>query len=443
MPYAPSVAPATFGPESYTAGRSWAGAISNVGDSIAQGMERWQQNDRQDTLTRGQVAALIPQYADKLTNPSDKALIEKFIDHSTDYKKNAYLLGLFTTLKSQDEDRAKQQFVQAQTALLNQQQAAQARAAQQQQEADANLKLGMNAQTNPFIMSNTALARGRAIASDPLYGVASSAHTLGLDPALVERFSTSRYQPNGGPLEPFTMTTTDAKGNPVRTTINKLTGQVIGQGPVIPQGGTPQQQGETALLVEDAKKQVDNAHTFLTDITDNAESARVRASAIKRINALYDSGATSGYGQPLLTQAQALLSRISPMAKARAEKGSLADQQQLDKELNSLRLEMGREYMKGSGAVSNYEQGLVAAATANTSLDPEANRRILNVMGNIADRAVLMDRERQKLDEQGLPSVEIARRIRKMRDSIPVGLEALGGNPADSILDKYGVKPPQ
>lgn len=420
MPYAPAVAPWSASPSDYTAGQSRAQAITNVGNSIAQGMNQWFQNDKQDTQTRAQVAALLPQFADRLTNPEDKTLLEKFINHKSNYKDNGYLLGVFATLKASDEDRAKQQYMQAQTALLQQQQRAQERQLAMQQTADANLKFAEDVGKNPFIYNNQSVARAKAITGDPLYSVANSARTFGLDPALVERFSTSRYTPGASVLEPFTMTTTDAKGNPVHTTINKRTGQIIGQGPVIPQAGTPQMQAETASLVEQAKKEADSANTFLTDVTDSAENARVRASAIKRINALYDAGAQSGFAQGQLTDIQAALSRVG------LGKKGLSNQQQLNKELNTLVMETGRDLMKGGGSVSNYERSLIADSTANPSLDPAANRNILKVLGAIADRAVILDRERQKLDDQGLPQVEIAKRLRKLRDSIPVGIEELG-----------------
>lgn len=425
MPYAPSVAPWSASPSDYTAGQSRAGAITNVGNAISNGLNQWYKNDAQDTQTRAQVAALLPQFADKLTNPEDKDLVESFINHKTDYKKNAYLLGLFATLKSQQDDQIKNQQVQAQTALQQQQVAAAQRMAAHQQflgnvASGAGQYMYRNDPTqNPLVMQAARLyqATGQAPTPDNLLDYSA-------------RMNVPRPS-----IKPFTYTSQGEDGQPIRVTVDEFTGKKIAEGPAVPAAGTPEQQAKAASLIEQAKSQAEDSQKFLTDVADNAENARVRASSIKRINNLYDAGATTGFGQPQLTAIQAALNRVG------LAKGGLGNQQQLNKELSNLVMETGRDLMKGGGAVSNYERSLIQDATANPSLDPQANKQILKVMAAIADRAVIIDKKRQQLDEQGVPPVEIARELRKLRDSIPVGLESLGANPADSILAKYGINP--
>lgn len=114
MPYAPSVAPWSARPSDYTAGQSQAGAISSIGNSISQGMDRWFLNDKLDTQTRAQVAGLLPQAADLLTNPEDKKLVEDFINHKSDYRDNGYLLGVMTTALGQKKQQQAMQLQQAQ-----------------------------------------------------------------------------------------------------------------------------------------------------------------------------------------------------------------------------------------------------------------------------------------------------------------------------------------
>jgi hypothetical protein len=198
---------------------------------------------------------------------------------------------------------------------------------------------------------------------------------------------------------------------------------------------TPEEEGQKAGLVKDAELKATDASRLLGEIGDAAESSRVAAGSLKRISDLYGQGATTGFGQPVLSAAQAALSRMT------GKNVKLATQQQLEKELNNLVMEQGRALMKGGGAVSNYERELIAKSTANPSLDPQANLAILGVMQRVNERNVALDRRRIELDEQGKTGPEIARELRKLRDSMSVGVDAIGGSVSQGILSKYGIKP--
>lgn len=178
-------------------------------------------------------------------------------------------------------------------------------------------------------------------------------------------------------------------------------------------------EGLKAGAVEEAKKTAEDAHKLLGEVSDSAETSRVQSGAIKRITDLYAQGATSGFAQPLLTQAAAALARVT------GKEVKVANQQQLEKEMGNLMLESSRSLMKGGGSVSNFERELVMKATANQSLTPQANMQILGVLGKIGERNQALEKERIRLDELGVPSAQIAKELRQMRDTMPVGVENL------------------
>jgi len=226
MPYNPQVTPWSPQPSDYTAGQSTANGIMNAGNALVAGMKQWYENDKQDTMTRSQVAALLPQFADKLANPEDKTLVEKFVNHKTNYKDNGYLLGLFSTLKTQQEDQAKQQYLQTQTALLQQQQQAQARSAQLQQFL-GGVAAGKIPAANPLISQVAQLyqATGQVPTPDNLMDFAAKSGTR-------------------APLKLGVVYGTDAKGNPTRVSVNENTGEQMGEAsPINRNYLTPEEQG--------------------------------------------------------------------------------------------------------------------------------------------------------------------------------------------------------
>lgn len=182
---------------------------------------------------------------------------------------------------------------------------------------------------------------------------------------------------------------------------------------------TAQAKGKEALATEEAKKTVEDAHKLLNEVGDSAETSRVQSGAISRITDLYNKGATTGFAQPLLTQAASALSRVT------GKQVNIANQQQLEKEMGNLMLETSRSLMKGGGSVSNFERELVLKATANPSLTPQANMQILGVLNQIAQRNLALEKERVRLDDLGVPANQIAKEVRRMRDETPINTDAL------------------
>lgn len=211
---------------------------------------------------------------------------------------------------------------------------------------------------------------------------------------------------------------------------------------VLPQ--TPEQVAAVESAKSDADITAKNSANFLSDITSTAEDSRHTMGTVDRVIDLYGKGATSGFGQPLLTQSKAALNRFGLATNG------LENQQQFENELNNLVLERGKAMMKGGGAVSNYERTMVERASANPNLTPQANMQILGVIKNIGQRNVQLDQLRSQLEDQGLSNVEIAKRLRKARDSMPINVDGLiglsnpsgatSGSPHEDILLKYGVK---
>jgi hypothetical protein len=137
-----------------------------------------------------------------------------------------------------------------------------------------------------------------------------------------------------------------AKGNKAGVIESRLpSGALVAESPstgafsVLPP--SPQQ----AAAIEGAKAEAEmnskNSASFLTGISDAAESARSTIGTVDRVLSLYDQGVQSGFGQPTLTQARAALARLGLGG------GDIGNQQQFEKELNNLVLERGKELMKG------------------------------------------------------------------------------------------------
>lgn len=209
----------------------------------------------------------------------------------------------------------------------------------------------------------------------------------------------------------------------------------------------PRSSSEAAAVAgaeAEAQLSAKDAQTLLTDISERGEAASARLSAINRIRDLYKEGATSGFGQPILTKARAAFARLG------LGNEGLATQQQFEKEINSVNLLLSKEALKGGGSVSNFERELVQNAQANASLDPAANIAIFDALAHIDERNQRLAKMRNDLEDQGLTTVEIAKRIRRERDKSPIpnieALQQIGGGkatvaaPASQITTPSGIK---
>jgi hypothetical protein len=195
---------------------------------------------------------------------------------------------------------------------------------------------------------------------------------------------------------------------------------------------SPEELGRAKAAETEAATATTDASKLLAETTDAAETARHTVGTIDRILSLYDQGVQSGFGQPLLTQGRAAMARFG-VGK------DVGNQQQFEQELGNLALIYRKDLMKGTGQVSDYETKLIEKAFASPALTPEANKQILGVLKKVADRTIKLDELRSKLEDEGKSQVEISKAIRKLRDSIDVGVDGL--KLGDSSLTKPAREP--
>ncbi len=369
MAYNPQISPWSPQPSDYTAGQSWANAITNVGNSVAQGMQQWYQNDKQDSMTRSQVAGLLPQFADKLSNPEDKTLVEKFINHKTNYKDNGYLLGLFSTLKSQQEDQAKQQYLQAQTALLQQQQQAQARAAAHQQFL-GNVASGAgqymyrnNPNNNPLIVqaANLYRATGQVPTPDNLLDFASR---QGQRPA----------------LKLGVIYGTDAKGNPTRTSVDENTGEPIGgASPINKNYLTPEEQGAAEYQKTMATGLAKRYETVTSAVKDHYNTIDTIDATLPL---LISGQAKTGLGQETIDAVKRGFNQVLGTAAF-----DLSSQEFTKRNLADFALSAAQR-MAGQGQISDGERRQLAEVVGKYGFSNEGNVKILQWMKAVEQREI-------------------------------------------------------
>ncbi len=401
MPYAPGITYDTT---------SLANGIAGAGQSLAQGFKEHAINQAKDKEAQGIVSGMLQANPDLLQGADDKTqkLLEKFKLGETGLKDNIFLAGWAATTQRGLE---KKQEMQAQALQLQQaqQQAAQQAAARQFLSRAQQVQAGAGGPLRPDIIKQfTSPMAQDAVTLSKVSGGMPSQEVLA---RMQDTRETNAAKAAGK----------DDKNSPTEITLPS--GAKVAFSPstgafsVLPQ--TPDQLAKAEGAKQEAELSTKGATTLINDVTDSAENARHTVASVDRILALYDQGVASGFGQPTLTQARAAFSRFGLGGDG------LANQQQFEKELNNLVLERGKELMKGSGAVSNYERQAVEKASANSTLVEGANKQILGVMKNIGLRTIKLDELRSKLEEQGMSAVEIGKQIRKARDSIPVGIETI------------------
>jgi hypothetical protein len=231
-------------------------------------------------------------------------------------------------------------------------------------------------------------------------------------------------QKAGKAVEPGTIRSVDEKGNPIDITIDKLTGNVLGGGPVT-QPPRPYRTAQEELDAEMAKTEGSERAKSVSSIIDGVrtqgEAARMTKADIADIKALYDEGATSGFGQAWVTKAASIFGRAGF-----GDSKALATQQALDTALNRFILSQSKVLGQGQGAMSDFERRLFEESSASPNRSQQANLLLLSAMEGISERAEKMDAERLKLEDEGIPREKIAKRLERMRAEIPIpGLREL------------------
>jgi hypothetical protein len=390
-----------------------AGLITGIGQGIAEGIQAYSQNKflARQSIAKFEAAARanpdILKFLDTPNAPPDasSALTKLHKGGAVGVKDAAVLEQFANSYVSQKAEAQKQQAAQMQL-----------QAAQQQLDQQAKLRQIGQFLSNPSgaPYSQQAAAQMQAqLQANPFLQTSAQLQQAGMSPEDAAKLMAAGAKIGNMQKPDKAAVTEQALPSGQKVAFSPSTGAFS----VLPQ--SPEQLGKAEAAKAEAETNAKSASSFLTDITDSAENARHTIGTVDRVLSLYDQGVESGFAQPTLTQARAALARFG------LGKEGVGNQQQFEKELNNLVLERGRELMKGSGAVSNYEREAIAKATANPSLTPEANKQILAVMKNIAQRSVKLDELRSKLEDEGKSNVEISKALRKARDQMPVGLENL------------------
>lgn len=408
--------------------------ISQAGQGIAKGVDQYQRQQEENKKLAAQAKALeqlLPTYGQAAG--IDPAEIDKLLAPSADESVRSRAVRLSTTMEGMIETaKAKQQ------ASENQARAAQAQLAQQE---SARMQQQMAQQQRNQAAMSAALNGGitapdidKVIQDLPAGNRFQGLPTFQPNAADIDQLL-GRYTQAGGQIDPSvaelftrmdaTQARREARGVDGNDVVQKYTAEGVpyllsksrGVFQFAPESSDQKVRGYIAE--QEAKSKIDESSKLLSEVSDSAEIARQKVATIDRISALYSEGAKTGFGQPVLNQASAILQR------AGYAQDGLANQQQLDKELNNMVLTTGRELMKGAGSVSNYERQLIGNASANSNLTPQANLQILNVIKRIGERSVMLDQKRSELEEAGKSRVEIANELRRLRDAMPVGADVL------------------
>lgn len=398
MPYAPNIQYDTT---------SVANGINGATQNVVNGFQQFQMNKAKNAAAQGLITGALsasPELAEGLDEKTLK-LLDKFKSGNTGLNDNLLLAGVFATQQKGLEQKQEMQMRQQQMAALQQQTKLKQQADDQEQADNSALNAAFGGDPEKFLETYT---KGK--------GSIAGLKRLGFD---VDRM----LYPKSTTFDVERVRSTDAKGNPIEISIDKHTGKEVARGPVQRAVLSPEEEGAKAGLVEEAKGKADSANKFLSDISDGAEDARQSSATVDRIFNLYKEGAQTGFAQPTLTKFKSALARFG------LGKEEIGNQQQLEKELGNLVLERGRALMKGGGSVSNYEREAVEKASANASNSIEANMQILGVLQNVAKRNLAIEKKRIDLEDDGLTQVEIAKKLRVFRDSLPINVEPLKALP--------------
>jgi hypothetical protein len=394
MPYAPGISYDTT---------SVANGMAGGLQGLEQGFKEFQMNKAKSTAAAGIVTGLLQSTPELMTGADEKTLklLEKFKAGNTGLNDNVMLAGWAATTQKGLQQKQEMMAQQAQVEALKRQNAMAAQAQAQDAADNAALNTAFGGEPEKFLETYTKNK-----------GSIAGLKKLGFD---VDRM----LYPKPTTFDIERVRSTDTSGNPIEISIDKHTGKEIARGPVQRAVLSPEEEGRKAGLIEEAKSKAEGATKFLSDLSDSAEDARQTSATVERIVSLYKEGAQTGFAQPTLTKIRSALARFG------GGKEEIANQQQLEKELNNLVLERGRVLMKGGGSVSNYEREAVEKASANANLTPESNLQILGVLQAIGKRNLILEKKRLELEDDGLTSVEISKKLRTLRDSLPINVEAL------------------
>ena len=399
------------------AGNIWGNAMANIGKTAGEDIKKYAEVKKQNQAAEGGIKSTLAflEAAQKTPGLSDD--LKKFAN-DTALKLHDPNLSLAerSVISSQSGQQIGQAMQLGQAAMQAQEQQRQIAMRQQMQAKLSGINL---ASTNPYIANNQSIVGSQ---NPAMLAAAQAYGATGDIPSAKDMMDFMGVQAqHHAKAEPISVDL----GGGARAAFSPGTGAFS----VLPQ--TPAQLGAAEAAKKEAELTTTSASTLLDNVSNTAESARSQLGAISRIEDLYKQGVTSGFLQPIVTQARSAFGRFGLGGEG------LANQQQFEQQLNMVKMEFGKEMMKGGGSVSNFERNLITDATANPSLLPEANLKILGVMKQAANRSVKLQELRNSLEDQGKSKVEIAREIERARDKMPlVGIEDLAQYRVQKGADK-------
>jgi len=376
--------------------------IAQAGTDVAAGIRQFQQNDlmRSTDISKFYSTAkedtdLVKFLSDPTKAPPAVAKIYQKLDSTGHISvAEAAQLGSFTDLYT--KNKVEQQTSAARKAQTD---LATAQGLQVgQQTKDLQAKSAQDASDQAAFQKATSGPKEKLIENFFAYGGSvEGAKRLGFD---VDKYLGAS---GVGSMEPYIVDL----GNGVKAIYSPKTG---GFSP-LPQ--TPEQIAAAESAKADAANTSLSSVKELDALSSASDLAQDNLRTLSRIEGLYSQpGVSTGWAQPAITEARAILDRFGVKTEG------LANQQQLEKELNNLVLDRGKEFMKGGGSVSNFERQLISNALANPSLTKEANLAILQVMKLASQRQVALEDLRTQLEQKGMSPTEIAKSLRSAKKQI-------------------------
>lgn len=213
-------------------------------------------------------------------------------------------------------------------------------------------------------------------------------------------------------LDPVSIRSTGPNGEPIEVSIDRMTGRVLGQGPVTqPKYVRPvEEELQIAGGKAGAEAEAKNAAEFVNSIPEAAEAAQANLAQLQQIKNLYAEGASSGFGQNFMNQAGAAAVRLGLVDPEKQ-----ASREELEKLLATSALTTAKDLMKGTGTVSNYERELINKASAEVGKSSKTNMRIVGQAEAVARRIIDQEAERQRLVDEGKNTPQIAEALRRWR----------------------------
>ena len=177
----------------------------------------------------------------------------------------------------------------------------------------------------------------------------------------------------------------------------------------LPSVQTVEEKAREATLVEAGKTRAAGAEKYISDLSTAAAEASDDRYRLQQIRNLYEEGVSTGFTSgDWFVRAQSLgaeLGLIDPKKQAKKEELiALLAQDSLTKT---------RTLLKGQGSVANAERERVDKISTDAKKRPEANLELVKTTDGVYKKLIAAENERMRLEDQGLNSVEVQKRVQR------------------------------